>query len=116
MRKKYPYIERNHPTQRDLENLSALRSALGEGGSARRSSCVPDPEQDLANSGVTPESSGVEDPESEKDPRCESEEERLERKKKFNERAREARLLTMQNRLEYFNDLRDAGYAVIIRK
>jgi len=118
MSKRYPGINFQRPTRRDLENVAALRATIGvgEGRGARRSARVPDPEKDLANSGVTPESSGVEDPKSEQDPRCESEEERLERKRIINERAREARLRAMQNRLEYFNELRDAGYAVLIRK
>lgn len=112
MRKKYPYIERRRPTRRDLENVAALRAALGEGGSARRSARTPDP----ANSGATAESSGVEDPESEKDPRSESEEERLERKRIINDRAREARLRALQDRLEHLNELKEAGYVIMIRK
>lgn len=82
-------IQRRQPTQKDFDNLAALRTGGSPG----------------SNSGVTPDLLR-----SSQDPKEQLTPEQL--KIQRNDRDREARLKRMQDRLEVVSELRESGYLI----
>lgn len=94
--KRYPLVQRRQPTQKDRDNLAALRT----GGSPGSKHSGSTPEQCRSYSGVS------EIPTELETEQLTEEELKIRR----NEQDRERRLRAMQNRLEVINELKESGY------